>query len=282
MRISTLASTALAVFHLTIGFLIFFSFAAHGQEQGEVIGKANGVVVAARSWDISAEVSNKISRIHFTTGQLVEKGDLLVEFDTAFKRFDVELAKAELAKATAHMASANEALEMQEKLKQSAVVSDAAYNAAKHAAEIATAEHRAASIHLEMAEVILSVQKLYAPFDGQMSAARFRENANVDISDSAEIATLVQLDPIHVQFEVPYDRVFARMRSGETEAEIAAGQIVVLTLPKGARYEHEGKLISGAFEINPEAGTQLVLVEFPNPDRILRPGLKVSGTGHVK
>ena len=32
---------------------------------------ADGVVVAARSWDISAEVSNKISRIHFITGQIV-------------------------------------------------------------------------------------------------------------------------------------------------------------------------------------------------------------------
>jgi RND family efflux transporter MFP subunit len=252
---------------------------AYGQEPGTLTGEAKGVVVAARSWDISAEVSNKISRLHFTTGQLVQKGDLLVEFDTAFKRFDVELAKTALAKAETNMASADEAFQRQEKLKQSSAASEVSYDAAKHAADNAQADHRAAVIRLEMAETILSAQKLYAPFDGQMSASKYRENANVSIDEGSEIATLVQLDPIHVQFKVPYDRVFARMSSGETEAEISASQIVVITMPDGTDYQHEGRLISGGYEIDTENGTQLVLVEFANPDRILRPGLKVTGKG---
>ncbi|MEO9573497.1 MAG: efflux RND transporter periplasmic adaptor subunit [Roseobacter sp.] len=256
--------------------LIIAGAATHAQT---LTSTAEGTVVPARSWDVSAEVSNKIRRLHFTTGQLVQKGDLLVEFDTVFKKFDVELAKIALDKATTNMASANEALERQEKLRQSAAASEVSYNAAKHAADKARADHRAANTHLEMAEAILSIQKLYAPFDGQMSAPKYRENANVNIDEGPEISTLVQLDPIHVQFEVPYDRVFARMSAGETEAEIAASQIVVISLPNGAQYPHEGKLISGGYEINSENGTQLVLVEFANPDRILRPGLLVTGSG---
>jgi hypothetical protein len=57
---------------------------------------------------------------------------------------------------------------------------------------------------------------------------------------------------------------------------------VVLTLPNGSTYEHEGKLISGGFDINPQTGEQSVLVVFPNPKRILRLGLKVVGTGYEK
>ena len=259
--------------------LITFGAVANSQT---VTSNAEGVVVAARSWDISAEVSNKISRIRFTTGQLVKKGDLLVEFDTAFKKFDVELAKTAVAKAATNISSANEALERQEKLKQSPSFSEVSYNAAKHAADNARADHRAAIIHLEMAEAILSVQKLYLNFYRQMSAARYRENANVNIDEDSEIATLF-LSAAKIRFDgINCNRVFARMSAGETEAEIAASQIVSIKLPNGTEYQHGGKLISGGYEIQPENGTQLVLVEFPNPNRILRPGLKVIGTGYAK
>jgi multidrug efflux pump subunit AcrA (membrane-fusion protein) len=45
-----------------------------------------GTVVAARSWNVSAEMGGKINRIHFIEGQQVYQGDLLVEFDTDFKK----------------------------------------------------------------------------------------------------------------------------------------------------------------------------------------------------
>jgi RND family efflux transporter MFP subunit len=243
---------------------------------------AEGVVVTARGWDISAEVDNKISRLHFVEGQIVKKGDLLVEFDSAFKKWEVDLAEANAARAKAQMSLVKEALDRQERLKDKNIVSLANYREALFNYQIAKADHRTAVIKFDMATVILKVQKLYAPFDGQMSAARYRENANVDISDGTEIATLVQLDPIHIRFSVPYKRVFARMKGGETDAEIAARQRVVLTLPSGSTYEHEGRLISGGFNIDPQTGNQSVLAEFPNPKRILRPGLKVIGMGYEK
>lgn len=254
----------------------------YSQQTTDTLSQANGIVVAARSWDISAEIDNKISRLHFLQGQIVKKGDLLVEFDTGFKKLDVQAAKAALARATANMKLAQDVLQRQEKLKQKDVSSLAQYNEALFKAEIAKADHRSAQVDLKKAEAILTVQTLYAPFDGQMSAARYRENANVDIAKGTEIATLVQLDPIHVVFSVPFDRVFARMSAGETDQKIATSIRVVLTLPNGTQYPHEGRLISGGFDLNPETATQKVLAEFPNPQRILRPGLKVRGAGHAK
>lgn len=250
--------------------------------KGDDLMTAKGVVVAARSWDISAEVSNKINRLHFVQGQIVKKGDLLVEFDTAFKKLEVEAAEAARARAAAQMKLAQGVLERQEKLQKKQASSLAMYKEALFNAEIAKADHRSAEVKLNMAKAILSVQKLYAPFDGQISAPRYRENANVDITKGTEIATLVQLDPIHVRFSVPYKRIFARMVAGETDEKIAAKQRVVLTLPNGDKYEHEGKLISGGFGINSETGMQSVLAEFPNPKRVMRPGLKVVGTGYEK
>ncbi len=243
---------------------------------------ADGVVVAARSWDISAEVSNKISRIHFIQGQIIKKGDLLVEFDSGFKKLEVEAAEAALARAEAQMKLAQDVFERQATLKKKNVASLAKYKETLFNAQIAKAAYRSAEVELKKAKAILEVQKLYAPFDGQMSAARYRENANVNIVEGTEIATLVQLDPIHVLFSVPYKRVFARMSAGETDEEIASKQRVVLKLPNGSTYAHEGKLISGGFNIDPKTGMQSVLAEIPNPRRILRPGLKVVGMGFEK
>jgi RND family efflux transporter MFP subunit len=247
---------------------------------GTKISTSKGVVVAARSWDISAEVSNKISRIHFIQGQIVKRGDLLVEFDTGFKKLEVALAEAALARASAQLELANEVFDRQEELKSKNAVSLAVYKDALFGAEIAQADQRATEVELEMARSILEAQKLYAPFNGQMSAPRYRENANVDISDGAEIATLVQLDPIHVLFSVPYERVLIRMQSEMTDEEVAASIKVVLELPDGSTYPHHGKIISAGFDLDPETGLNSVLVEFPNPRRVLRPGLKLTATGY--
>ncbi len=72
-------------------------------ELGKVTSSAEGVVMAARSWDISTEFRNKINRLRLVQGQFVKHGDLLVEFDTGFKKLEVELAEAELVRAAAQI-----------------------------------------------------------------------------------------------------------------------------------------------------------------------------------
>ncbi len=240
-----------------------------------------GIVLPARSWDISAEVSNKINKLHFIEGQFVKKGDLLVEFDRAFKELEVRLANAALAQAKAQLAKANENLARKEKLSEG-VVSEADLRDALLDATIAEAEAETAGIQLQKAEIILSVQKLYAPFDGQMTAPRYRENANVDVAEGHEIATLIQLDPIHVRIAGKYERLFDRLSAGQSEAEELSRITLVLELPNGTRYLHAGRLLTSAFKFDPDTGLGTVIGEFPNPEHILRPGLKVKVNGYER
>ena len=242
---------------------------------GNFTASGTGIVIPARSWDISAEASNKISKLFFIEGQFVEKGDLLVEFDRAFKALDVRLAKTALARAKASLAKANENLGRKEKLSEG-VVSEADLRDAMLDATIAETEAETAAIQLQKAELVLSVQKLHAPFDGQMTAPRYRENANVDVAEGHEIATLLQLDPIHVRIEGKYERLFDRLAAGQSEAEVLGRITLVLELPNGTRYSNTGRLLTSAFKFDPETGLGTVIGEFPNPKHILRPGLKVS------
>jgi hypothetical protein len=47
-------------------------------------------------------------------------------------------------------------------------------------------------------------------------------------------------------------------------------------LPTGDKYPLKGHLIAGAYEFNPTTQTTAVVIEFPNPDYLLRPGLNVT------
>lgn len=255
------------------------AFAQTNSAVSPVVSRAEGVVVAARSSDISAELDNKINRLHFVEGQLVKKGDLLVEFDTGMKKIEVAVAKAAYERAKLLAQLKQEEFQRSQTLKKKDVVSEAKTREAELNAAIAAADMRRAELDLTTAKLILKFQKLYAPFDGQMSAARYRENANVDIDQGSEIATIVQLDPIHVRFSVPYTRLAARMRAGESEAETIRRTKIRLKLPDGSSYRHPGKPVSAAFDLNPKTGMAAMLAVFPNPERVLRPGLKVIGEG---
>jgi multidrug resistance efflux pump len=74
-----------------------------------ITSTVKGTVVPARAWDVSAEASNKIGRIHFIESQMVSKGDLLVEFDTLFEELELRLAEVDYfdAKFAAWMAKAD-------------------------------------------------------------------------------------------------------------------------------------------------------------------------------
>jgi multidrug efflux pump subunit AcrA (membrane-fusion protein) len=80
-------------------FLCAVFFLAHAAPAQTITSTVEGVVVPARAWDVSAEISNKIGGLHFIEGQIVAEGDLLVEFDTGFKLLELDLAEARLAEA---------------------------------------------------------------------------------------------------------------------------------------------------------------------------------------
>lgn len=261
-------------------FLIMLMIGHAAANAQTVTSTVEGVVIPARSWDVSAEINNKIKRLHFIEGQIVSKGDLLVEFDTAFKKLELDLAEAQLAKAATALDEAREVLSRQEELREKDAVSEATYRASLFAARMAVAEHRALKVKRDMAAAILQVQKLHAPFDGQMSAPRYRENANVNIEHSREVATIVQLDPIHVRAPVPLKRVLFRLQSGRSQTEIAAAITVTLELPNGTTYSHTGRIVSASFGLDQTSQEAAIIVEFPNPDQILRPGMNVVVTGY--
>ncbi|CTQ55342.1 Toluene efflux pump periplasmic linker protein TtgD precursor [Roseibium album] len=259
--------------------IVFFTMSlvsSQAEDDPRLIADLEGVVQIARAFDISASSTSKVMRLHFVEGQLVERGDLLVEFDSTVSKLEARITEQKVVRANVQHLLALEKLERLEKLKQKNAVSQADYLLAVHSAEIAAADLALAQIRAELAEVILGNQKLHAPFNGQMSAPRVREGSRVVVDSTSEIATIFDLNPINIRFPVAYDRILSSRRSVASREELNDKIELTLIMPGGDAYEHTGRLISNTFGVDTATSMGSVLVQFPNPDYVLRPGLKVA------
>jgi RND family efflux transporter MFP subunit len=247
--------------------------------QQKAIEPVSGVVVAARSWDVTPRDNTQITRLYFTEGQEVKEGDLLVELDSGYKQLEVDLARAERDRAGVMLEDYRDTMQRQEKLKTRGAVSVKSYRDAYYAVETAEADLAIANVKLEMAKAVLAAQKIYAPFDGRITASNFRENAYVN--RTREIATVVQLDPINVRATISAERLVSRLIAEEFGAGFGKTVRVELKLSDGAVYEYPGRIISAGIGVDTNTGQGTLTISFPNPDGILRPGLSVLLTGYV-
>ena len=98
---------------------------------------------------------------------------------------------------------------------------------------------------------MLKEQKLYPPFDGQMTAPKFRENTNVEVTIDEEIEKLAQLDPNHVRHSMTYPYLAKRLREKGAEAEKQETEKVRIRLkfPHGSTRDHFEKLVTVKFRL---------------------------------
>ena len=147
---------------------------------------------------------------------------------------------------------------------------------AKAERDIAAADVGEVETSVRMAELTLLELKLHAPFDGIMSAPMFAEGTFLKRERQSKLARIVQLDPIRVAAEAPFDVYAARRQVTKTDEQTLKDIELTLILPNGNQYPHKGRLISGGYQFGVDTQRIEVWAEFPNPNHLLRPGLKVT------
>jgi len=128
----------------------------------------------------------------------------------------------------------------------------------------------------QTAEINLGYTTVSAPFDGVVTARKVSVGELVGGDHTSELATIVQLDPIWVWFnlsERDVQRVRAQMaQSGVTVAELINQVPVEVGLQTDTGYPHKGKLDYVAPDVNQSTGTLQVRGIFENSKRTLLPG----------
>jgi RND family efflux transporter MFP subunit len=267
-----------------IATLLALATATHGlgarADAGEAVDVAEyrGIVEAAREAEISPLFDGWLTGIRFVPGEYVREGDVLFEFSTGERALLLEMDRARLDRARAELARAEAALGRAERLSAREVIAEAERLEAAIGRDIAAANVREAELRVEMSELVMEFLTLRAPISGIISRPAVLENTYLtkDARQESGLATIAQLDPIWVVAEVPYE-VYARRREElETDSEAMAALDLSLVLPDGSVYDHTGRYFSGGYRFDPETGTASVWAEFPNPDHLLRPGLRVT------
>jgi membrane fusion protein, multidrug efflux system len=223
-----------------------------------------GRTVAYRVADIRPQVSGVIQRRMFIEGSDVKAGQQLYQIDPAPYQ-----AAYESAVATA--ASAKSQVERFKPLAEVNAVSKQDFDNAVAAA----AQNKAAA---DTAHINLVYTKLLSPITGRIGRSAVTEGALVTANQTTTLATVQQLDPIYVDVTQP-SAVLLRLKR-----ELAAGQLVAassneaevqLTLEDGSNYGPRGKLQFTEVSVDETTGSVTLRALFPNPDKLLLPGMFV-------
>lgn len=280
---SICAATAVACYQVPLVFAEPATTPAEKQNFTDV-EQFEGVVRAAHVADISPRFDGLLDKVNFTAGDLVNKGQLLFQFLTLEQNYLLKIDQANLAHATAELKLAKAELERTQTLRKKDVASQAVLDVAVAKQDVAVANEAKAKTQVDMREIIIKEFSLYAPFDGIISKPFVNAGAYItkEARETSRLATVTQFDPIHVVAEVPYDIYSRRLAQLGSEESMKERLVARLLLPDGTEYPHPGRIISGGYDFDEKTQKIWSVAEFPNPDHLLRPGLRVTVRSMVR
>lgn len=161
-----------------------------------------GTLQSIESVDINARVEGFLVKRAFKDGADVEKGDLLFVIDPRPFKAALEAAKAKLAEDLAALQYAKEQVVRYKPLVEKDYITRDSYDDYVTQAKEAQAMVEASRANVVQAELNLSYCTMYAPFDGRIGRRMVDVGNLVGSGESTLLATIVQLDPIYVYFNV--------------------------------------------------------------------------------
>lgn len=257
-------------------FITVTAASAQGTDTG--VHEYKGKVVAGREAEVAPRIDALVDKIHFPAGKIVKEGELLFEFVPKSKEAALAAARAKKKLMDAQLALAEVKLKNAQTLRTRNASSEMQVLEAQAQRDIAVANVEEASAGVAIGEIALNQMKLFAPISGLISRPFIREGAYVTLEarDATRMAIIVQLDPIKVVGEVPFDVYLQRRKLFENREQAADKLRFTLILPDKQKYLHAGRLVAGSGEFDAATQMMSILVEFANPEFVLRPGLAVT------
>jgi len=232
-----------------------------------------GALRAVHQVDVRARVRGFLEARKFDEGQLVGEGDVLFEIDPSTYRVRLREAQGALARARAAVTRAERDLERAQGLFEQQATSESLLDERRAASEEARAEQVTAEAAVAAAELDLSYCTVRAPITGRIGRAQ------VDVGNlvgegghDTVLATIVQVDPIHVFFNPTEQDRLRALREGRSSQEQVGSLQVEVRLGDGTLHPHRGVLDFVDSTIDETRGTISVRAVVPNPDGRLKPG----------
>jgi len=215
--------------------------------QWEQVIPATATVSAVQGVTVSAKVNGQVVQIGFQSGAVANKGDILVQLDTASE--DAQLASAEAAAALARAD-----FERVRQLGNRSLVS-------RDSVERAEAQLKEATAQVGNVRASIDKKTVSAPFSGRLGLRLI--NLGQVLREGDSIVSLQTLDPIHVDFSVPQQRI----------RQLKPGMTVRVTTDAAPGETFAGEIIALNPEVDPVTRNVRVRALVANPQEALYAGM---------
>ena len=173
------------------------------QKDVRLFAEYTGYTKACETVTIHARVKGYLEQMLFTEGQIVKKGiDKLYVIEQREYQADLEIAEAKMQRTQAAMELQNLNFQRAEKLVKDGTISEEEYDTKRNAYEGSITEFNQARAEYDNAKRNFEYTEITAPITGKISRTLVDAGNLVGGLLDTELATIMNLNPIHVYFQI--------------------------------------------------------------------------------
>ena len=237
---------------------------------------ATGTIQPVDTVSVGTQVSGTISNVYADFNSTVKKGQLIAEIDKSLFLAEVQQISANLQQAKSQVVFQESNYNRQKSLYDIGAISKAEYENAVYQRNIAKDNVVSVASQLDAANRNLSFASIFSPMDGTVMA----RNVSVGQTVAASFNT-------PTLFVIARDLTKMQVRASVDEADIGnvkKGQRVTFTVDAFPDDVFEGNVKDIRLQANVAANvvTYITLVDAPNDDMKLKPGMTASITLFTK
>jgi len=247
-----------------------FNTALAEQSQVDKTVTATGFVQPVDKVDVGTQVSGVIVKIFVDFNSHVKKGQLLAELDKSTLSEKVTSAQAALTSAQSDQTFAQQNYDRTKVLYDQKAATQAAWEQAVNALEQAKTSVTNARANLYQAQVSLSYAEIYSPIDGVVLNRNVDQGQTVAASFNTPTLFTIARDLTKMQVEANVDEADI--------GQVMLGQKVAFTVDSYPDDTFDGTVTQVRLQpvVTSNVVTYTVIIEAPNPDEKLFPGMTAS------
>ena len=233
---------------------------------------ATGTIEPVETVEVGTQVSGKVEKIYVDFNDVVKKGDLLAELDKLTLNQSVSRAKASLTSAESQLNYARLTYERTKQLFEANAATLAAYQEAQNSYTQAQMSKKNAQAAYDQTLVDLSYAEIYSPIDGIVLDRAVEVGQTVAASFSTPTLFTLANDLTKMQVEADVDEADI--------GQVKEGQRVTFTVDAYMEDSFDGTVSQIRMKPTTTSNvvTYTVIIDAPNPDQKLFPGMTASVT----